>query len=152
MHGDQLITLQGEINLAPKQAQLQQFKWMQTTNEVLALYMLQIQTQEENYLTKFDLPAEIELKLALLLQNCSDIFQAPQGLPPKRFHEHSINLLPSITPIKVRPYRYPHSQKMEIKKVGSRYASLRCHSNKYKPIFDTCVVSEKEGWYMEILY
>ena len=40
----QLVTLQGEINLAPKQPQLHQFKRVQTTNEILALFMLQIQT------------------------------------------------------------------------------------------------------------
>jgi len=78
-----------------------------------------MKTQKENCLTKFDLPAEMEPELALLLQNYSDIFQAPKGLPSKRSHEHSINLLPSTTLIKVRPYRYPHSQKTEIEKVDT---------------------------------
>jgi len=36
---------------------------------------------------------------------------------PKRSHEHSINLLANTTPIKVRPYKYPYSQKAEIEKL-----------------------------------
>jgi hypothetical protein len=45
------------------------------------------------------------------------IFQEiPKDLPPYRDHEHQIELIPESTPNK-RPYRYPHRQKGEIKKM-----------------------------------
>ena len=55
--------------------------------------------------------------LAFLLQTYQDVFQTPQGLHPPRDQDHAITLLPHIAPIKVRPYRYPHSQNAEIEKL-----------------------------------
>jgi len=54
--------------------------------------------------------------LAFVLQTYQDVFQTPQDLPPPRDQDHVITLLPHTAPIKVRPYRYPHSQKAEIEK------------------------------------
>jgi hypothetical protein len=45
--------------------------------------------------------------LADLLQQHSDIFDEPQGLPPARPCDHHIHLLPDTAPVAVRPYRYP---------------------------------------------
>nr|GEW13215.1 RNA-directed DNA polymerase, eukaryota, reverse transcriptase zinc-binding domain protein [Tanacetum cinerariifolium] len=44
------------------------------------------------------------------------VFQEPSGLPPLRFHDHSIPLLPGSKPMSSRPYRQPYFQKNEIKK------------------------------------
>ncbi|WVZ14999.1 hypothetical protein V8G54_012565, partial [Vigna mungo] len=44
----------------------------------------------------------------------SALFSPPTTLPPSRYTDHSINLLPNTSPISVRPYRYPHFQKQEI--------------------------------------
>jgi hypothetical protein len=54
--------------------------------------------------------------LADLLQQHSDIFDEPQGLPPMRPCDHRIHLLPDMAPIAVRPYRYPQLQKDELKR------------------------------------
>ena len=45
------------------------------------------------------------------------IFDIPKGLPPKRDHEHAIQLVPGSQPPNIRPYRYPHIQKSEIEKI-----------------------------------
>uniref|UniRef100_A0ACD5VRI1 Uncharacterized protein n=1 Tax=Avena sativa TaxID=4498 RepID=A0ACD5VRI1_AVESA len=45
--------------------------------------------------------------LADLLQQHSDIFDEPQGLPPARPCDHHIHLLPDTLPVAVLPYRYP---------------------------------------------
>ncbi|XP_014499211.1 uncharacterized protein LOC106760262 [Vigna radiata var. radiata] len=42
------------------------------------------------------------------------VFSVPSGLPPSRSQNHSIPLLQGSEPVKVRPYRYPHSQKHQI--------------------------------------
>uniref|UniRef100_A0ACD6A1B0 Uncharacterized protein n=1 Tax=Avena sativa TaxID=4498 RepID=A0ACD6A1B0_AVESA len=54
--------------------------------------------------------------LADLLQQHSDIFDEPQGLPPARPCDHRIHLLPDTTPVAVRPYRYPQLQKDELER------------------------------------
>jgi hypothetical protein len=54
--------------------------------------------------------------LADLLQQHSDIFDEPQGLPPERPCNHRIQLLPDMTPVAVRPYRYPQLQKDELER------------------------------------
>ncbi|GKE03848.1 putative unclassified retrotransposon protein, partial [Tanacetum coccineum] len=46
----------------------------------------------------------------------ADIFQEPKGLPPRRFQDHSIPLLPGSQPVSSRPYRQPYYQKTEIEK------------------------------------
>ena len=38
----------------------------------------------------------------------------PKGLPPKRDHDHAIQLVPRSQPPNIKPYRYPHIQKSEI--------------------------------------
>lgn len=46
-----------------------------------------------------------------LLLKFQHVFLQPYGLPPKRPHDHYIPLLTNTSPINVKPYRYPHSQK-----------------------------------------
>lgn len=36
------------------------------------------------------------------------IFETPSSLPPRRHIDHHIHLKQGVSPINVRPYRYPH--------------------------------------------
>jgi hypothetical protein len=54
--------------------------------------------------------------LADLLQQHSDIFDEPQGLPPAWPYDHRIHLLPDMAPVAVHPYRYPQLQKDELER------------------------------------
>lgn len=47
----------------------------------------------------------------------TSVFQSPEGLPPNRGHEHAILLKQGSNPVRVRPYRYPQSQKNEIERL-----------------------------------
>ena len=46
--------------------------------------------------------------IKLLLQQYTDIFEDPKGLPPKRAIDHRIMVMPNQRPINVRPYKYGH--------------------------------------------
>ncbi|MCI16429.1 transposon Tf2-1 polyprotein, partial [Trifolium medium] len=64
-----------------------------------------------------ELPSNLDPELALLLHTYSAVFQQPEGLPPPRAQDHAITLLEGTKPVKVKPYRYPHSQKEQIEKM-----------------------------------
>jgi hypothetical protein len=55
---------------------------------------------------------EAHLLLADLLQQHSDIFDEPKGLPPARPCDHRIHLLPDTAPVAVRSYQYPSCRRM----------------------------------------
>ena len=55
--------------------------------------------------------------LTTLLHTYKDVFVVPVGLPPPRIQNHSIPLMQGSQPVKVKPYRYPHSQKEQIEKM-----------------------------------
>jgi len=56
-------------------------------------------------------------ELANMLQHYSTAFTNPTSLPPPRSHDHPIMLMEGVAPVKVKPYCYPHSQKVEIENV-----------------------------------
>lgn len=56
-----------------------------------------------------------------LLSKHSHLFTEPSTLPPYRPTDHTIPLLPQSTPVNVRPYRYPHSQKLEIESQVAKF-------------------------------
>lgn len=58
--------------------------------------------------------------IASILEDFSDIFTKPQGLPPSRNHDHAIHLLPNTNPVQVRPYRYFHFKKKEMEKLVTK--------------------------------
>lgn len=49
-----------------------------------------------------------------VLDEFAAVFQEPKGIPPTRFHDHNIPLLPGSRPVSSRPYRQPHYEKSEI--------------------------------------
>lgn len=51
-----------------------------------------------------------------VLTEFDQVFREPEGLPPQRFHDHHIPLMPGSKPVSSRPYRQPYLQKTEIEK------------------------------------
>lgn len=54
--------------------------------------------------------------LLSLLAEFDDLFALPTGLPPARAVDHRIHLKTGVSPVAVRPYRYPQLQKDELEK------------------------------------
>lgn len=55
-----------------------------------------------------------------LLLHYEALFAEPTHMPPPRFSDHPIPLLPNSAPVNVRPYRYPHTHKIEIESQVSK--------------------------------
>ncbi|GKC68366.1 ty3-gypsy retrotransposon protein [Tanacetum coccineum] len=62
---------------------------------------------------------DLSVDLPDILTSFTSLFSSVPRLPPHRETDHRIHLIPSTTPINVRPYRYPHYQNDIIEKMVS---------------------------------
>jgi len=59
-----------------------------------------------------------ETEIQQLIQKHKKVFQdLPMELPPERDIEHIIEMKPGSSPVNIKPYRYPHHHKTEIKRL-----------------------------------
>jgi len=109
-HLGQQVVLQGihpQVQAIPEVSVDQVRKWV-SGNDVWALAMVEdispaISTQHNE-------------AIQTLLNQYQDVFQEPQHLPPSRFYDHHIPLIPGSTPVNSRPYKYSPHHKDEIEK------------------------------------
>lgn len=83
--------------------------WRKEQLSLLA-YVCAIQGQELNNPQH---PPQIQQ----VLHTFEDVFNEPKTLPPQRDFDHKIPVKVGSEPFTIRPYRYPHIQKTEIKKI-----------------------------------
>ena len=55
----------------------------------------------------------ISLDLQKVLDDNSNEFETPKGLPNICDHDHDIHLIREIVPLNIKPYRYPYAHKSE---------------------------------------
>ncbi|CAJ2641138.1 unnamed protein product [Trifolium pratense] len=111
---DKFVTLSGEAMPRPIPAQFHHFKRLVNTDSIAECFTVQwLKSSESDDVFK-DLPTNIEPEIAMLLYTYKSLFQPPTALPPSRAHNHTIPLMEGTNPVKVKPYRYPHSQKAQI--------------------------------------
>jgi len=111
------MALQGERGTPPKLAQFNHYRMMRNTDAIADSFTVQLfQFHTEDDALKY-LPQHIAPEIALLLHTYSSVFQTPTSLPPPRSQNHAIPLLEGTQPVKVKSYRYPHSQKEQIEKM-----------------------------------
>ena len=113
----QFVTLHGEKSTTGSLAQFNHLRRMYCTNAIAELFALQPEIPvcpQDDWL---DIPRDMEPELAILLHTYKQVFVVPKGLSPNRSQNHAIPLMHGTGPMKVRPYRYPHSQKLQIEKM-----------------------------------
>ncbi|XP_050907589.1 uncharacterized protein LOC127121009 [Lathyrus oleraceus] len=111
------ITLHGDKSPFVSQAQFHHIRRLHNTHSIDTSFMLQFNTVAHHEATTISLPSDMSSDLQSLLASFMDVFGEPKGLPPPREQDHTIPLLEGSNPVKVRPYRYPHCQKEQIKKM-----------------------------------
>jgi len=111
------MTLQGEQHMEAQQVEFHQFKRLVHTHSIAEVFMMHWQMSNSIDDEFQQLLTDIPTDLALLLCSYSTMFTKPIGLPPNRGQNHAIPLIPGSAPIKVKPYRYPDSQKTQIEKM-----------------------------------
>lgn len=74
------------------------------------MYLVQLDKNTEQSFQ--EIPAVVQS----LLEEFREVFQEPKGLPPKRYCDYHIPLLPNSGPVFVRPYRHTPRQKDEIER------------------------------------
>jgi len=102
---------------------LAQFHQLTATNSIAELYVIQIQTPKVSAHHLLELPTSIEPELTMTIQQYKNVFEKPHGLPPIRSHDDTIPLMPGSALVKVRPYSYPHSRKIEIEHINAKMLS-----------------------------
>jgi hypothetical protein len=80
------------------------------TTYVIQCHQMEIQDSEQD-------DSRVE-EVQEILQKHKKVFQdLPMELPPERRIEHIIEVKPGSSPVKVRPYRYPHHHKTKIERL-----------------------------------
>jgi len=97
----------------------------------------------------------MNMKLFLRLSSCKpcckeyfDLFEAPTSLPPSQAYNHENPLIPSATPVSVRPYRYPPKLKDEIERQVQEMLSQGLIRHSHSPFSSpVLLVRKKDGGY-----
>lgn len=109
--GKDRVILKDEPSLCKGTASLKtMLKFLQNEGEGFYIDFYQLQVNDNS-----DLP--VLTPWDSLLEQFDDVFQAPQGLPPKRDYDHAIVLKEGAQIPNIRPYRYPYYQKNEIENI-----------------------------------
>jgi hypothetical protein len=118
-HNDTDITIAGDPKTLPTLSTDHHLCHLVQTNSIASIHLLTFQPTNTPELTTVNKDKEsfntllstLPTKIQNILKLYPTIFQPPHGLPPQRSHDHQIPLQPNTTPINIKPYRYPHSQK-----------------------------------------
>lgn len=111
------ITLQGQKDASPTLAQLHHIRRFHHTKSISEVFTIQTIPPESSHALSLHLPPDIDPAMRQLLSKFSSVFQVPTRLPPQRDQDHAIPLVDESQVVKVKPYRYPHSQKEQIEKM-----------------------------------
>jgi hypothetical protein len=97
---------------------------------------------------------EICAPIQELVEEFPQVFEEPEGLPPKRNHEHQILLKQGVPPHCQRPYRYLHYQKTKIEKIVQDLLDSGCVRPSQSPFASPVLLVRKAdgSWRMCVDY
>ncbi|KAE8709758.1 hypothetical protein F3Y22_tig00110328pilonHSYRG00349 [Hibiscus syriacus] len=85
----------------------------------------------------------IPLFLQDLLQEFQEVFEEPNGMPPRRKHDHAIILKQGTPPVNLRPYRFAHHHKTEVEKQIAQMLSSSTKQVSKSPFASPCLLVRK---------
>ncbi|GKC98876.1 retrotransposon-related protein [Tanacetum coccineum] len=99
-------------------------------------------------------PNEVHSTLSPLLQKYEKVFSVPTILPPHRKHDHKIALQDHKSPINIRPYRHPPTQKDAIEAMVTELLESGVIRESHSPFSSPfLMVKKKDGtWRMCVDY
>jgi len=143
-HEGKEYTFQGQVPEATAMAHFHQLKRFCATDAIQECFALQWTDNREH--TVLTSPEPHPPEVVALLQRYHVVFSIPTSLPPQRVHDHTIPLVEGATPVKARPYRYPHSQKMQIESmVDDMLRNGLIHPSKSPFSSPVILVKKKDG-------
>jgi len=110
-HNNEPITLKGNPKPLPTQSTFHRVCHLVHTNVVASLHLLSFEPIPSTPKSPHRPTQSNNPKIELLLSQFPTVFNTPYGLPSSRTHDRHMPLLPNTSPVNVKPYRYPHSQK-----------------------------------------
>lgn len=109
--GGQTQVVRGDPSLSKSVASLKTlFKALQKDREGYYVDMDELTARKE----------QENMNLQQLLEDFGTLFEDLKGLPPNRSHDHAIRLNKGSNPPNIRPYRYPHYQKMILSELSRK--------------------------------
>jgi len=105
------VTLQGDTSYCHSVAQFHHLKCYSATHAIAELYTLSCSPHDSSVAHFMDLPADLHPDLVAIIRQFFMVFDVPKGHPPPHTQDHSIPLQDGVSAIRVKPYRYPFSQK-----------------------------------------
>jgi hypothetical protein len=112
--GQQQVELRGETSPTLTSISYHQLRRLVDQEPTAQLYSLSIKSPPHTPTPSMMNVGTQKPKFRDLLHKFGGLFREPKQLPPPRFTDHKIPLTPNAAPVNVRPYRYPHVQKLEI--------------------------------------
>lgn len=111
-HNNELIELRGVVPTTTKVAQVsaEQLSAMEEGEEIAHIILLRTVEQATTGDSQEQAPAPI----MELIEEFSQVFAEPTGLPQHKPWDHGIPLIPGAKPVNIRAYRYTPEQKTEI--------------------------------------
>lgn len=120
-HGH-VVELQGKREANIHSVNHHQLQRMVQTNGVSTLFHIRLTTPEPPS-TQISTLNNHSPEIESILHRYTFLLQTPTTLPPNHETNLTINLLPHLTPVNVRPYRYPHFSVIGNRILGGDHAA-----------------------------
>lgn len=153
--GNRFVNLMGEREHGPQPTSIHQLHRLSSVKSIAECYQMTVEAVKD--LEDAELSTNMKESpmviaegmpddLKTLLQKYQRVFETPKSLPPTRICDHKIPLQPNSNPVRVRPYRYPHSQKTEIEAMVKQMLKDGLIETSNSPFSSPVILVKKKRW------